>query len=95
MTASHNPKEYNGYKVYWKDGAQISGSVSDGILERIQKLDLFDDFGGISLEQGKEKGLLTMLGEETDRAYLDYVYSMRQAARTVNWTRVSAWSIPL
>ena len=55
MTASHNPKEYNGYKVYWKDGAQISGSVSDGILERIQKLDLFDDFGGISLEQGKEK----------------------------------------
>ena len=78
MTASHNPKEYNGYKVYWKDGAQISGSVSDGILERIQKLDLFDDFGGISLEEGKEKGLLTMLGEETDRAYLDYVYSMRQ-----------------
>ena len=80
MTASHNPKEYNGYKVYWKDGAQISGTVSDGILERIQKLDLFDDFGGISLEQGKEKGLLTMLGEETDRAYLDYVYSMRQRA---------------
>lgn len=80
MTASHNPKEYNGYKVYWKDGAQISGSVSDGILERIQKLDLFDDFGGISLEEGKKKGLLTMLGEETDRAYLDYVYSMRQRA---------------
>ena len=80
MTASHNPKEYNGYKVYWKDGAQISGSVSDGILERIQRLDLFDDFGGISLEEGKEKGLLTMLGEETDRAYLDYVYSMRQRA---------------
>ena len=80
MTASHNPKEYNGYKVYWKDGAQISGSVSDGILERIQRLDLFDDFGGISLVEGKEKGLLTMLGEETDRAYLDYVYSMRQRA---------------
>ena len=80
MTASHNPKEYNGYKVYWKDGAQISGSVSDGILERIQRLDLFDDFGGISLEEGKKKRLLTMLGEETDRAYLDYVYSMRQRA---------------
>ena len=78
MTASHNPKEYNGYKVYWKDGAQISGSVSDGILAQIRGLDLFDDFGGISLEEGEKEGLLTMLGEETDRAYLDYVYSMRQ-----------------
>lgn len=78
MTASHNPKEYNGYKVYWQDGAQISGAVSDGILAGIRKLDLFDDFGGISLEEGAKRGLLTMLGEETDRAYLDYVYSMRQ-----------------
>ena len=78
MTASHNPKEYNGYKVYWKGGAQISGSVSDGILAHIRKLDLFDDFGGISLEEGSRRGLLTMLGEETDRAYLDYVYSLRQ-----------------
>ena len=78
ITASHNPKEYNGYKVYWQDGAQISGAVSDGILAGIRKLDLFDDFGGISLEEGEKRGLLTMLGEETDRAYLDYVYSMRQ-----------------
>ena len=78
MTASHNPKEYNGYKVYWQDGAQISGAVSDRILAGIRKLDLFDDFGGISLEEGAKRGLLTMLGEETDRAYLDYVYSMRQ-----------------
>ncbi|MDO5476438.1 MAG: phospho-sugar mutase [Eubacteriales bacterium] len=78
MTASHNPKEYNGYKVYWQDGAQISGAVSDGMQAQIQKLDLLDDFGGISLEEGKKKGLLTMLGEEMDRAYMDYVLSMRQ-----------------
>ena len=78
MTASHNPKEYNGYKVYWKDGAQISGPVSDGILALMQQMDLFDDFGGISLEEGQKRGLLTMLGEETDREYMDYVYSMRQ-----------------
>ena len=44
MTASHNPKEYNGYKVYWSDGAQISGAVSDGMLKEIQALDLFDEF---------------------------------------------------
>ena len=37
MTASHNPKEYNGYKVYWEDGAQISGAVSDGMMAEIRK----------------------------------------------------------
>ncbi len=78
MTASHNPKEYNGYKVYWKDGAQISGEVSDGILAKIQSHDLFDAFPQCSLEKAKEKGLVVMLGEEMDRQYLDYVESLQQ-----------------
>ena len=47
MTASHNPREYNGYKVYWQDGAQISGAVSDGILAGIRKLDLFGLVSGL------------------------------------------------
>ena len=76
MTASHNPKEYNGYKVYWKDGAQISGEVSEGMLKEIQALDLFDDFKKLPLDEAVEKGLVTMLGEEMDRSYLDYVKSM-------------------
>ena len=46
MTASHNPKEYNGYKVYWSDGAQISGEVSDGMQREIGKLGFFDDVSG-------------------------------------------------
>ena len=78
MTASHNPKEYNGYKVYWEDGAQISGVVSDGMLAEIQKLSLFDTFRAVSLEAARESGLLTMLGEAMDREYLDYVESMAQ-----------------
>ena len=78
MTASHNPKEYNGYKVYWSDGAQISGDVSDGMLEEICKLDFFDKFKCMSLDEAREKGLIVMLGEEMDRAYLDYVESMQQ-----------------
>ena len=82
MTASHNPKEYNGYKVYWEDGAQISGAVSDGMLEEIQKLDLFDDFHQLSLEEAEGKGLLAMLGEDMDRSYLDYVESMAQRPDT-------------
>ena len=78
MTASHNPKEYNGYKVYWSDGAQISGAVSDGMLKEIQKLDFFDEFKKMPLDEAREKGLIVMIGDEMDRAYLDYVKSMSQ-----------------
>lgn len=79
MTASHNPKEYNGYKVYWEDGAQISGAVSDGMLREIQALDFFDDPPALlPLDEAIAKGLIVMLGEEMDRAYLDYVLSMAQ-----------------
>ena len=78
MTASHNPKEYNGYKVYWSDGAQISGEVSDGMLAEIQKLDFFDEFKQMPLEEAREKGLVVMIGDEMDRAYLDYVKGMQQ-----------------
>ena len=78
MTASHNPKEYNGYKVYWMDGAQISGEISDGMLKEILALDLFDDFKKIPLEEAIEERKVRMLGEEMDLAYLDYVVSMRQ-----------------
>ncbi len=76
MTASHNPKEYNGYKVYWKDGAQISGEISEGMQEKIEALDFFDHFCRLSLKEAEEKGLLSMLGEEMDRSYLDYVKSL-------------------
>ena len=76
MTASHNPKEYNGYKVYWDDGAQISGEVSDGMTREIMALDLFDEFKQIPLEKAVEKGLIHMLGEDMDRSYLDYVKSL-------------------
>jgi phosphoglucomutase len=73
MTASHNPKEYNGYKVYWADGAQISGKVSDGMLAEIQALDMFDEFKRVPLKDAVANGTIVMLGEEMDRDYLDYV----------------------
>ncbi|MCI5758901.1 MAG: phospho-sugar mutase [Eubacterium sp.] len=78
MTASHNPKEYNGYKVYQQDGAQISGAVSEKIMKEIQALDLFDSFSRIPLEEGKQLGLIRMIGGEMDRRYLDYVEGMAQ-----------------
>ena len=78
MTASHNPKEYNGYKVYWMDGAQISGEISDGMLREIQALDFFDEFKIEPLEDAIDERKVRMIGEEMDLAYLDYVKSMRQ-----------------
>ena len=45
ITASHNPKDYNGYKVYWSDGCQISGAVSDGMAETMGRVGLFDQIG--------------------------------------------------
>lgn len=78
MTASHNPKEYNGYKVYWEDGAQISGEVSDGMLGEIQALDLLDEPKALPLDDAREQGLVSMLGAAMDDAYLAYVLSMAQ-----------------
>ena len=78
MTASHNPKEYNGYKVYQEDGAQISGEISDGILREIQALDLFDSFSRMPLEQGIREQIIRMIGEEMDRRYLDYAEGLKQ-----------------
>ena len=78
LTASHNPKEYNGYKVYWMDGAQISGAVSDGMQREISALDFFDKFKKMPLDDAIGERKVRMLGEEMDLAYLDYVESMRQ-----------------
>ena len=78
MTASHNPKEYNGYKVYWMDGAQISGEISDGMLREITALDFFDEFAVLPLQDALDERKVRMIGEEMDLAYLDYVKSMRQ-----------------
>lgn len=78
MTASHNPKEYNGYKVYWKDGAQISGEVSNGMQNEIEKLDVFDQFKRLPLKEALDEGLAVMLGKDMDEAYMRYVISMSQ-----------------
>lgn len=73
ITASHNPKNYNGYKVYWKEGSQIKSNISDAVLEEINKLDIFGEYVTLSKEEAIEKGLLVMIGETVDRAYYEEV----------------------
>lgn len=76
ITASHNPKEYNGYKVYWEDGAQVLDDIADGMTIEINKVDIFNGVKRMPIEEGMEKGLISMLGEEMDREYLDMVKSL-------------------
>lgn len=76
ITASHNPKEYNGYKAYWEDGCQVSSTVADGMTEEINAVDEFEDIEYMDFEEGVESGMIVVLPEEYDRAYLDMIESM-------------------
>lgn len=73
VTASHNPKEYNGYKVYWEDGAQILSSIANGITDNIQKITDFSSIKLMDMEEAKEKGLIVMLGKAMDDEYMEKV----------------------
>lgn len=73
ITASHNPKEYNGYKAYWEDGAQISPALAKVISAEIAKTDIFEDVKTIPLQQAIDQGTIKMVGEELDRTYLNEV----------------------
>ena len=77
ITASHNPKEYNGYKVYWSDGCQISGEISKRIAAEIERLPypLHEEDHNL-LSEEKESSLITYLGEKEDRAYLDRIEAL-------------------
>ncbi len=77
ITASHNPKEYNGYKVYWSDGCQISGEISKRIAAEIERLPypLHEEDHNL-LSEEKESSLITYLGEKEDRAYLDRIETL-------------------
>ena len=73
ITASHNPKEYNGYKVYWKDGGQLVEPQASGIIEEVNNTDEFDDVKVITREKALASRLLTILSDELDSKYLESV----------------------
>ncbi len=73
ITASHNPKEYNGYKAYGEDGGQLPPTSSDYVISIIGKTDIFNDVKVITEAEAKSKGLLEIIGEEVDSAYLQNV----------------------
>lgn len=70
LTASHNPKQYNGYKVYGDDGCQMTDEAANKVISEIHAID-YADIKRISKEEALEKGLLNIIGEEIDRKYID------------------------
>ena len=68
ITASHNPPEYNGYKVYWEDGGQCAPDRANRILESIRRFDYFD-VKPMETEMALSSGLLTIIGREIDEEY--------------------------
>ena len=70
ITASHNPREYNGYKAYWDDGAQVLAPHDTAIIEEVNKVTVDDiKFNG-------NKDLIQIIGKEVDKVYLDMVHSI-------------------
>ncbi|MEG0086826.1 MAG: phospho-sugar mutase, partial [Niameybacter sp.] len=76
ITASHNPKIYNGYKVYGNDGGQITDEAAKEILGFIDETDVFEGVQTIELEVAEEKGLLEYITEEVDKAYYNQVSAL-------------------
>ena len=76
VTASHNPKEYNGYKVYWSDGAQLPPQKAEAIAQQMEKIDIFTGFKTCDFDEAVKDGRIILLGDDTDEAFLSEVMAM-------------------
>ena len=76
VTASHNPKEYNGYKVYWEDGAQLPPHHAAAIAAALEKIDIFTGVKRMDFDEAVKAGLIETMGDETDRKFMANVMDM-------------------
>lgn len=77
VTASHNPKEYNGYKAYWEEGSQILDDIADRIGKGIAAIKDFTDIPSLPLAEGVAQGLIHMVGDDLVKEFLDEIESRK------------------
>ena len=75
ITASHNPKEYNGYKVYWSDGGQICPNIAKEIIKEVNLIEDYSKIPTISYEESISLGFINILDEKCDNAFINSVKS--------------------
>ena len=83
VTASHNPKEYNGYKVYWSDGAQLPPQHAAAIADELTRIDIFTGVQSMDYEQALAEGRIELLGEDCDRRFMANVMGIVNDYETV------------
>ncbi len=83
VTASHNPKEYNGYKVYWADGAQLPPQHAAAIASALEKIDIFKDVKTMDYDEAVKAGMVEVMGRETDDKFMARVLEMINDKETV------------
>jgi len=83
ITASHNPPEYNGYKVYGPDGGQLVPDMADQVIAEIREVGSFSEVRRLTREEAERQGLLVWIGEAIDKQYIEAVTSVSQRPEVV------------
>lgn len=95
VTASHNPKEYNGYKVYWDDGSQVVPPHDKGIIAEVDKVTGNEMVKSMKFDEAVAKGLVQWMGAEMDDAYIAAIRAQRIDAATIKSSSVRVVYTPL
>ena len=85
ITASHNPPKYNGYKVYWEDGAQIIAPVDEEIINEVNSIQDYSQIKLMDKKEAIEKGLYNVIGKEIDDKYIEAIKK-----NILNWDSIKA-----
>lgn len=95
ITASHNPKEYNGYKVYWNDGGQIIDPYDKGIITEVKKIEKIQNVKKRYLKELENAGLIEWIGEEIDNVFINEVINLTINKDIVKHSNVKIVYTPL
>lgn len=95
ITASHNPPEYNGYKVYGPDGGQLTPDSADLVISKVNEIENELSIKVLDEQELKEKGLIKMIGPEVDRAYLEKLMTISENPSLSDETNVKVVFTPL